>query len=286
MPTVVLPVRHEARHDHTGYYTGVLQLVLDKTREDFGPCELRIHDDIIPQTRRYMYLAQDLGIDVVDATSSDERKERFRTIPIPILKGLMGYRVSFIRAKDEAAFRAIDSIEALGEFQAGQGTTWPDVDTLRHNGLPVVTAHNYASLFRMLLAQRFDYFPRGAHEILDEIANFDTEGLMPEPSFILAYPSPVYFHVRRDNVALAERIKTGLQRAIADGSFDEHFYNHEIIVNTFEQLQLDKRKVFFLCNPAYRESPWLDDDRYWIHPWPKDLCATAPKQGLLTRDSG
>jgi hypothetical protein len=102
VPTVNLPLRHEARHDHTDFYEGLLTLALQKTVDDYGPCEVRIHTEIKPQARRYQSLAEQQGIEIIDATSSPERSERFRAIPVPLLKGMMGYRILFIREGEQA----------------------------------------------------------------------------------------------------------------------------------------------------------------------------------------
>jgi len=227
VPTVNLPLRHEARHDHSDYYVDLLTLALKKAAQDHGPCQVRIHDVIEPQARRYQNLAEQRGIEIIDATSSPERSERFRTIPVPLLKGLMGYRILLIRAGEQERFSSVSTLQELQQFSAGQGMLWPDVARLEHNRISVVAAHNYPSLFRMLRAGRFDFFPRGTQEILDEMKNFDTEGLVIEQDLIVAYPSPVYFHVHKDNIALAEQVETGLRRAVEDGSFDEFFSHNE-----------------------------------------------------------
>ncbi|WP_111642956.1 diguanylate cyclase [Marinimicrobium alkaliphilum] len=281
VPTLVFPLRHEARHDHASYYIGLLELILVKTENDFGPCELRIYDQELPQTRHYLHLEQRMGIDIIDATSNFEHSERFSVIPVPIFKGLMGYRVAFVRAEDQEAFGEIDGLEALSQWRAGQGGPWPDVDVLRRNGLPVVTAHTHRALYRMLRAGRFDYLPRGAHEIKDELENFDTEGLVVESRQLFAYPSPSFFHVHPDNTYLANRIKTGLQRAIESGAFDDFFYNHEMIQYVFDDLGLAEREVHFMCNPRHTDDPWLADKRYWVIPWPEDLCTETPEPGEL-----
>jgi hypothetical protein len=276
VPTVNLPLRHEARHDHTDYYAGLLTLALEKTAKDYGPCEVRIHEEIKPQARRYLNLAQQRGIDIIDATSSPERSERFRAIPVPLLKGLMGYRILFIRAGEQERFSSIRTLQDLQQFSAGQGTLWPDVPRLEHNRITVVTAHNYPSLFRMLRAGRFDFFPRGAQEILDEMKNFETEDLAIEQGLIVAYPSPVYFHVHKDNVTLAERVETGLQRAVEDGAFDEFFYNHYLIKNIFTELNFAQRRIIYLCSPDHKDQQFLNDNRFWVKPWPDNLCAGGP----------
>lgn len=272
VPSVVLPLRHEARHDHRSYYEGLLQLALDKTETEDGPCQVVVHKEIKPQVRRYLDLERKAGTDIIDATATPERSERFREVPVPLLKGLMGYRIFFIRKTDKEAFAQIKTLDDLREFKAGQGESWFDVKLLRANDISVITAEKYESLFRMLQADRFDFFPRGAQEILDEQANFGTEELVIEPTLLLAYPAPVFFYVHKDNVALANRVETGLRRAIADGSFDRFFYQHPMVRDVFDKLNLFERTTLYLCHLNHEDQALLQNDSAWIQPWPENLC--------------
>ncbi|WP_051234567.1 substrate-binding periplasmic protein [Marinimicrobium agarilyticum] len=270
--TILLPLRQEIRHDHRQYFSGLLQLALDKTEADYHPCEVRISEHPTPQARLYLDLEKGEHIDVIDATAMPERDRRFLAVRFPLLKGLMGYRIAFIREEDKAAFAEIENIAELSAFTAGQGAGWPDVEVLRASGLPVVTADKYEALFRMLRAERFDYFPRGAQEVLSERQTFNTEGLVVESSMAIVYPWPVYFYVNPREAELAERIEQGLHRAKEDGSFDRYFYQHPLIKGVFEQLHLQDRQLIYLCHPYHRDKTALGRSEYWLNPWPDNLC--------------
>lgn len=271
-PTIILPLRQEIRHEHQHYFADLLQLALDKTEKEYGPCKVRLSRELKPQSRLYLELAQGGGIDIIDATAMPERNRRFLAVRFPLLKGLMGYRIAFIREGDQDAFTKIEGLQDLQSFKAGQGTGWPDVEVLRASGLPVVTADKYEALFRMLRAERFDYFPRGAQEVLSERETFNTEGLVVESSMAIVYPWPVYFYVNPRKAELAERIEQGLHRAKEDGSFDRYFYRHPLIKGVFEQLHLQDRQLIYLCHPYHRDKTALRQAGYWINPWPTDLC--------------
>ena len=161
VPSVLLPLRHEARHDHRSYYEDLLQLALDKTEAEYGPCRVAVPKGYKPQVRRYLDLERKTDADIIDATATPERSERFRAVPVPLLKGLMGYRLFFIRESDKEAFSNIQSLDDLRTFRAGQGERWFDVQVLRMHGIPVTTTSKYESLFRMLRAGRFDFFRAG-----------------------------------------------------------------------------------------------------------------------------
>lgn len=271
-----MPVHREAHTSHTSYYAGLVRLALVKTEAEYGPCELDVAEHGVPAARMYRNLAAGLDADILAMTTSPERTLDYHSIPIPLLKGLMGYRVFFIRTSDLASFATVETLEDLKAFKAGQGTDWPDVVPLKHNGFAVVTAHNYVSHFDMLRANRFDFFPRGAQEILGEQAKFGGNGLAIEPRLVLAYPSPAYFHVRKDNRALAERIEAGLDLALKDGSFDEYFYSSPLIKDIYQKLGLDERKILFICNPDHNDRELLNDTWLWIKPWPENLCSDSP----------
>jgi hypothetical protein len=71
----------------------------------------------------------------------------------------------------------VHSLADLKPMRFGQGSDWPDTAVLRDNGLQVVTSQNYASLFRMLDAGRFDLFPREVLVAWDEQAHAAEQGL-------------------------------------------------------------------------------------------------------------
>jgi hypothetical protein len=77
-----------------------------------------------------------------------------------------------INRSDAAKFTKVKTLDDLRQLQAGQGHDWPDTEILRFNGLNVQVSASYESLFTMLRAQRFDYFPRSIIEIWDEQKKF------------------------------------------------------------------------------------------------------------------
>ncbi len=271
---LILPLRLEVRHDHRHYFLDLLQLALDKTTEDYGPCTAKLAADAKPQARLYQDLTHKQGSHIIDATAGPERGQRFRAIDFPLLKGLMGYRIAFIRPEDQPAFAAVQNLNDLRDFTAGQGEGWLDVEILQLNGIGVTTTRKYDSLYRMLRAGRFDFFPRGAQEVLSEAQSFDTEGLAIEQNLIIAYPWPVYFYVHKDHDLLAERVETGLMRARKDGDFDNFFNTHPLSRDVFAELKLNQRRIIYLCNPKHSDRALLSQSGAWIKPWPPESYCT------------
>lgn len=280
--TLILPLRLEIRHNHGYYFRDLLQLALDKTADQYGPCSAALAEVAKPQARLYQELTLKQNAHIIDATAGPERLQQFRAIEFPLLKGLMGYRISFIRPQDQPIFSEVKTIDDLRHLTIGQGEGWMDVEILRLNGFEVITTRDYDSLYRMLKAGRFDFFPRGAHEILNETIIFDTAELAIEQSLILAYPWPVYFFVHKDHHLLAERIEAGLKLAREDGSFDHFFNTHPLSHDTFQELNLDQRRIIYLCNPIHSDPALLSQPHLWIKPWPLQAQCTWRDTPALT----
>lgn len=269
--TVIRHLRGEVPDDtRNAYFLAVLQLALEKTA-DQGDFELQPAAEAMPQSRALQRLSDGEGIDVVWSMTSIAREKQNRPIRIPLLKGLMGYRLLIIRAEDQSWFRRVHTIDQLRELRAGQGHDWPDTEILRANGLAVESTVDYDGLFRMLQLGRFDYLPRAINEPWEELALRPGRGLAVEEGLMLYYPTAEYFFVHRDNDALADRIELGLRRALADGSFDKLFHEHPVNANAFGKANILKRRIIRLDNPLLPPETPFDQATLWWAPLRSDL---------------
>jgi hypothetical protein len=269
--TVIRHLRGEVPDDtRNAYFLAMLQLALEKTAEQ-GDFQLQPAAEAMPQSRALQRLSDNDGIDVVWSMTSIDREKQNRPIRIPLLKGLMGYRLLIIRAEDQSWFRRVQTIDQLRELRAGQGHDWPDTEILRANGLAVEGAVDYDGLFRMLQLGRFDYLPRAINEPWEELALRPGRGLAVEEGLMLYYPTAEYFFVHRDNNALADRIELGLRRAIADGSFDKLFREHPVNANAFGKANILKRRIIRLDNPLLPPETPFDQAELWWAPVRSDL---------------
>jgi hypothetical protein len=148
------------------YVLELLQLALDKAGS-----EQTLQPSVLSMEQRRALTELELGrsVDVVWSMTSAEREARLLPVRIGIDKGLMGWRIALLSKSQQHRLKAVHSLADLHQLRAGQGHDWPDRKTLEHNGLPVVASSSYESLFRMLTAGRFDYFPRSLLEIWDEV---------------------------------------------------------------------------------------------------------------------
>ena len=259
---VVRHVRPESVNDQRQpYYIAMMTLALEKTRATDGPFRLAMEKETMSQARAVKQLEDNQGVDIVWTMTSREREKKLRPIRIPLLKGLLGYRIFIIRKEDEYRFATIQTLEELKKLKAGQGKDWPDTKILRANGIPVEGCVKYKGLFRMLSYKRFDYFPRGVNEIWEEVRTHSD--LVVEKTLLLEYPAPIYFFVNKHNSELAQRLDKGLRLAIRDGSFDRLFRHHPSNRPIFELAQMEKRKIFLLQNPLLPEETPLWDKALW-----------------------
>ncbi|WP_347329542.1 substrate-binding periplasmic protein [Marinimicrobium locisalis] len=255
----------EEREQRNDYFVDLLRLALTKTEAEFGPFRLQPVYKKVPQGRLLRMLSADETVDVLWSMTSRSREEHLRPVRIPLGRGFIGYRLLVIRSEDREEFAAIESIEQLAEKVAGQGSSWPDTTILRHNGLPVTTS-GYESLFTMLRHGRVDYIPRALNEPWAELALRPELGLVVEPTLVLHYPAANYFFVGRHNQALAQRLKRGLELALADGSFEQLFFNHPSHQVMFSKGRFDQRKVLSLENPLLPDSVPLQREALWWKP--------------------
>lgn len=181
---------------------------------------------------------------------SPQLSEKLICIEIPVAKGILGYRVFFIKKQAQEKMRAVETLEDLKALRLGTGQDWNITRIFRADGFNVTTGASYEGLFEMLLNDRFDYFPRGVNEIIDEYEQ--RKDAMPDlaidDSILLYTPLPVFIYVAPTKPELARRLRDGLERMKADGSFDAMFMEeHGPLI---ERLKLGNRKTFRIPNPA------------------------------------
>ena len=177
---------------------------------------------------------------------------------------MIGWRLALVKAPGDALLKDKASLEDLASLTAGQGHDWPDTAILRANDLEVQTASHYPSLFGMLKAGRFDYFPRSVVEIWAEAGRYAVDGLVVDPHIVLHYPTAFYFFVANDNSKLAQAVSMGLEMAIKDGSFDALFIRHHQSI--LEKAALGKRRIIKLSNPLLPEQTPLQRKELWYLP--------------------
>lgn len=219
---------------------------------------------------RGIFLLQSGAIDVIALGTNDDREGKLLPVRIDILRGIVGFRLLVIRATDQARIAKMDDASLRQKLTFGLNSQWADLAILRANGFSVTTSSSYENLFGMLVAGRFDAFPRGLNEARHELEERRQSypQLAIETTKALFFPYPVYFWVSKDNPALADRIERGLKASMADGSFHKLFKSYH--ATEIAAVKQEKRHVIRLDNPILPTGTAPPDTSWW---WPD----TAPQ---------
>lgn len=260
-PVIYAWAEHMADDKRGHYPIELLALALAKSGQDYRATPSKYN---LSQFRTLRHLQMNKGIDVVWTLSSPEREEELLPIRIPIDRGLIGWRLLLITASDAQTFAQLDSPEQLKSLRAGQGHDWPDYPILRDNGFKVSGSASYDGLFHMLKRQHIRYFPRSLTEIQPELDSHPDMNLTIAPKWVLYYPAPLYFFVRKGNVQLATAIEQGLELAIRDGSMRTLFTQH--FAATIANAQLQQRHIVQLTNPLLTAETPLARSDLWFSP--------------------
>ncbi|REL35207.1 hypothetical protein DXX92_07450 [Thalassotalea euphylliae] len=252
LPAVALDVVNYSSHGRDNlpydkYYRELLALALNKSSPRFGPYQLNGVDAGKTQTNMIELIKHRHIVNVAWTMTSKARERELLPIRVPLFKGLGGCRIFLIRQGEQDRFSQITKVSDLQNLLAGQGADWPDTSILKANNFNVITAKQHNSLFSMLTKQRFDYFPRALHEAYSEAARFPE--LTVEQSSLLYYPAPFFFFVSKEDKRLAERIEYGLNRMMADGSFEQFFNQNPYSKSVRAKANINNRRIYTLKNP-------------------------------------
>ena len=241
---ITYPGPAAAADTRADYYVSLLDLALSKTGFAY---ELRPYTVIATGSRVLRDLEEGHDIDITWGPTTQTWEEEALPVRIPLDRGILGWRLLLVNQADLPAFAKVHTLDQLKAYTAGLQYDWSDVAILRANGLPVVQASVYETMFQMLRLHRFQYFPRGVGEIEGEAKRFASLGLVIEPTLALHYPSQTYFFVSRKNPALHDLVERGLEAAQHDGSFERLFekFNGE----TMRRAHVESRTVFELTVP-------------------------------------
>lgn len=247
-----------------GFGFRALRLALQKWGQPFE-LQLAPEPTNIPRSLRAL---EHGDVQVMDLGTSAAFERRFQAIPLPIDRGLSGWRLLVIRVDAGARFAAVQSLQDLASFAAGQGSDWPDAGLLRAAGLRVVPADRLDLLFKLLQAGRFDYLPLGLNEVDGFLHDYQT--LAPdaviEPHLALVYPLARFFFVRRGDEVRRAAIAEGLGRAFEDGSFQAMFAADPATQGALARGRLAERRVLQIGNADPSEAMRAVPARYFIRP--------------------
>ncbi len=249
------------------YFAGLLKKALQKAANGREVPQLVTTIDMA-ENRMVRELRADRIIDILWLGGSKERARGLLVVPVPLERGLVGYRQFIIRKERVAEFDAIKTVADLANFKACQGAQWGDTEILRAAKLPLVTSVNHESLFKQLAAGRCDYFPRGIHQGKVELATRAVAypDLMVYEPLILHYPFATYFYLHPKNKVLAQWLQDGLEKMIDDGELIAYMQQQVHTSSVFPLHGTEAKLLLVLPNhniPAFSDEK---NPRYWFQP--------------------
>jgi len=261
--TIYYPKSTAKIDPHIDYVLEVLTAALQIFPGKYQPTPSNIS---YPQTRAINETISPSGdIDLVWTMSTNERESKLIPVRIPLDKGMLGWRISFVSSKNKEVLKPVKSRNDLKKFDAGQVHDWPDTDILQSNKLNVVTSSTYEALFKMLEVNRFDYFPRAIFEIWGEQASHSDMRIAIDDHIALHYPTAYYFFVSPRRPGLAIDLKNGMEHILANGQFESIFQKYH--KESIHKADIRHRTIIELSNPLLDSNKLpLNRPELWFRP--------------------
>ncbi|HEY8939662.1 MAG TPA: hypothetical protein VIM59_05725 [Cellvibrio sp.] len=238
----------DARH---AYKFELIRAILESTRTEYGEYTIIPFAEEPSAKRQSLLISEGKILNLLWAAPGTAiATGDVITVPVDILRGLLGFRVCLINP----AYFPAGPIQSLDQLQIGQGLNWADVEVYKFNGITPKQGPTFESLFEMLAAKRYHCLPLGADEAMytwrEKKAFYPF--LTLEPDLLIYYDYPIYLHVSKQFPQLAKRIALGLKKLQANGEFERLFNRHHAA--DVAALHLARRKVFCLRSPYIIDS--------------------------------
>jgi hypothetical protein len=262
--TLIIPDTTEAFRVPQNYFTGLLRKTLIKGA-DGRPVPVLLEQPVFDQGRATTELIRGRLVDVYWMGTNRQREAELRAIPIPLTRGLVGFRRFVIHKDKKAVFDKVKVLADLKGLKACQGLDWPDTKIMRTVGLQVRELVSTEIVYKYLAKGTCDYFPRGHFEIDYELAERASlyPDLMSYDDLVLHYPFAVYFFVSPDNKELGEWIERGLERMIDSGELLAFMKQHPLMEHIFP-LARPNLRIISIPNPEMEGSDYYKNSRYWF----------------------
>ena len=119
------------------YLVGMLKLAIKKSGDP--SLKLEPAGEVMTEAKTMAELEAG-NVGVMWGIATKDMEARFKPIRIPLVKGLLGYRLFIIKQGEQYKFDGIKTFQDLTRLTAGQGRTWGDTQILANAGIPLATS--------------------------------------------------------------------------------------------------------------------------------------------------
>lgn len=243
----------------------VIELALEKTIGKTGTFEM-VPVSVISRAHALAALNQNKYQNFVMTLSYEDallENDNLAYIPFPIHLGVFSYRICYTNKNLIPNVQQIKNLQQLRQYKIGVGEGWIDAKILQHNGLQIIEGTNITSLFRMTQAKRVDIVCPNPTEYFHELKSENAKDFQLDNKLALYYPLPKFIFSHKNNQALLDRIKAGIEIAYKDGSYMQLW--RAAYEQDFARAKLKERNFIHMQNPFIST---LDDDykQYLFNP--------------------
>ena len=130
-------------------YTYELMELIFKATPEYTNAQVKTTAWNMTRSRIFHELKKGNLLNVVAEAPQKEWDSNLIAVPIPIRKGLQGFRVFIIKDKNREKLVQVDSLQSLKALHTGSGNGWSTRLAMEQAGFVVVTANGYESLFSL-----------------------------------------------------------------------------------------------------------------------------------------
>ena len=219
-----------------------------------------------------------LRCDLLATSSGGEASQALQLVPVPIYLGGGDLRVWLMSRASLEHLEQPGAYDNLRRLRLGSGTSWADTRIWELNGYSVEKS-DYARLFEMLAAGRFDAYPRSVFEITAEYAALDPAVFAIEPKLLFRMNTGIFFYVSPRNTLLGKALTRGLHRLYCTGEFEQFMRRQRSTRDAFRTLLTGPRRVVELATPeppAQESRALRDYVPSWLDAQGRDRTCTRP----------
>lgn len=263
---VIVPSSQSNLDKRTLHKHEVINRALELTVEEYGQYSFSISEMRYSRHRALLELETGENINLYIALADQRWNERALPIKIPIRMGALSYRLFLINKNNLDLFNEVSSIYDLQNLKIGLQSDWSIKPIFEQNNFNIVEATNFDSLFLMLNYQRFDYIPRGVHEVFEELESREQKipDVVLEPNIALYLKAASYAYVSPEYPRLAERLTLGLNRMVDNGELLQILLKH--YSEDFQKGNLSERTLIKLSDDNFVDPEVSANEKLWLSP--------------------